>query len=352
MGLAVNDDRLCQKVGATVIGLFLAVVAFLFIAGDWHWRSGFTIKVYFAHPGSLREGADVHAGGRVIGKVQSISLVPKSVADADPKHLLHGTGGVMVTVRIEKRFRERVAKNGEFFMNSKSFLAKGYLEIGPPLEGKPWTGVIEAGDEVRGADPPQLDKVMQRSYDNLMVSARFLEDVRPEWDRFRAELTRLQATLRELAPGPVSTAKLMLSMRAAFDEAKAIRDKLRATGVTIEDLKSLRTRFSVTMTNIERSVAEVRGEIRVLTGEVTRLRARLPKGLEARFRQALAKTDQSLAKLRNIANTANELAAMIRRGEGNIGALMNDPEFSDDAKKLGKMLKSQPWRLVGRPLTK
>ncbi len=336
--------------GTTVIGVILALIAFLMLAGDLHWHSGFTINVYFEHPGGLREGADVHAGGRVIGTVKTIRLVPKGHADRDPKHLLHGTGGVVVVLRIENRFRERVAHNGQYYINSKGLLGKSYMEIGPPLNNGEWTRVIEPGDNVRGATPPKLDKVMQRSYDNLMVSAKFLAVVKPEWDKLRAELKKLSKTLDEISPGPVTVAQMFLSVKKAMADAESIQNKLKATGVTIDDLQSIRSRFSTLLANAERSVNQVRGQVRVLMGEVNRLRARIPKGLQARFKLALAKTDKSMAKLKKILATARELSAMIERGEGNIGALMNDPEFADDAKKLGKLLKSQPWRLVSRPL--
>jgi hypothetical protein len=28
---------------------------------------------------------------------------------------------------------------------------------------------------------------------------------------------------------------------------------------------------------------------------------------------------------------------------------MKDPEFPEDAKELGKILKRQPWKIIGRP---
>jgi len=306
--------------------------------------------VYFKHPGALREGAAVHAGGRVIGEIKTLRLVPKSLVAGDSNHPLHGSGGVVAVLRLEKRFRGRVPINGQYYVNSKGLLSKPYIEVGPPPSGAAWRRLVEQGDDIRGSDPLRLDLVMRRSYDNLMVSARFLATVKPEWTALRTALKKLQGTLDELAPGPITTAKMFLSVEQAIAHAKAIRNKIDATGVTVDDLRTIKSRLSVMLANAERSVADVRAELRVLSGEINRLRARIPKGLRARFQLAVKKTDQSLAKLKKIMATARELSAIIERGEGNIGALMNDPEFSDDAKKLGKMLKSHPWRLIGRPL--
>ena len=35
---------------------------------------------------------------------------------------------------------------------------------------------------------------------------------------------------------------------------------------------------------------------------------------------------------------------------GTVGALMNDKEFADDAKKLGRYIKRHPWEFLTRPL--
>ena len=40
---------------------------------------------------------------------------------------------------------------------------------------------------------------------------------------------------------------------------------------------------------------------------------------------------------------------IIARGEGTIGRIQHDPEFPEDAKELGKILKRTPWRVIGHP---
>ena len=39
----------------------------------------------------------------------------------------------------------------------------------------------------------------------------------------------------------------------------------------------------------------------------------------------------------------------IARGDGSLLKLMHDPEFPEDAKELGKILKRQPWKIINRP---
>ena len=44
---------------------------------------------------------------------------------------------------------------------------------------------------------------------------------------------------------------------------------------------------------------------------------------------------------------ARGLLAILARGEGSLARLANDPEFPEDAKELGRILKRTPWRIIG-----
>ena len=69
--------------------------------------------------------------------------------------------------------------------------------------------------------------------------------------------------------------------------------------------------------------------------------ARAEQAIDA-MRGALAQVEPLLARL-------DELGARIASGEGSLGRLMADPEFADDAKDLGKIMKRHPWRILERP---
>jgi hypothetical protein len=62
----------------------------------------------------------------------------------------------------------------------------------------------------------------------------------------------------------------------------------------------------------------------------------------AQLRAALDKIDPLLARL-------DELGERIARGEGSVGRLIGDPEFPEDAKDLGKIMKRQFWKILERP---
>jgi hypothetical protein len=59
-------------------------------------------------------------------------------------------------------------------------------------------------------------------------------------------------------------------------------------------------------------------------------------------RGALDKVDPLLAMVR-------EIIGRLERGEGSLGRLSRDPEFPEDTKELGKILKRQPWKILGKP---
>ena len=93
-------------------------------------------------------------------------------------------------------------------------------------------------------------------------------------------------------------------------------------------------RLAALSTDLDR----VRGQIEVAAPDLSR-----------KLRAAIAATDSALAKIEAVQAKVDGLLAMIDRGEGTIGKIANDPEFPEDAKDLGKLMKRAPWKIIGRP---
>jgi ABC-type transporter Mla subunit MlaD len=348
VGLAVNDDRLTTRVGGVVVLLLGIAVALMIKVDDCHLRKGTRFEVYFEHLGALREGDQVQVAGKVIGEVKNVRLIPEGMAN-DPEHLLHGSGGVAVQVRIDARYAYMVPINGAYFISSKGLFGARYIEIGAPDNGAAPERNIRDGDKVRGIDPPRMDRVLQRSYENLMSTSLFVSAVFPEAGELRKQVERMAELLKEVEPSPGSYAALASNLSALIGEARGVRDKWDRAGISADDIRRLSRRARATLSAADRAFTDLSQRFDGLRGKLRQLRAKIPKGVRKRFELALKKTDQSMAKARRIVAKLRELSAMIDRGEGNIGALANDPEFSDDAKKLGKLLKSKPWLLIGHP---
>jgi hypothetical protein len=76
----------------------------------------------------------------------------------------------------------------------------------------------------------------------------------------------------------------------------------------------------------------------------------------ARGADALAKLELAAARIRAAADRIDPLLAQVEllqqqiaRGDGSLLKLMHDPEFPEDAKELGKIMKRQPWKIMARP---
>lgn len=346
MGLAVQNEKLTRRVGAGMLGALGLAFVLVFALKGVHCRGAFHVDVYFEHAGALREGAPVIVAGTEIGEVDSIGIVPLAETDA-PDHPLHGTGGVVVRVRIEDRYQDRTLDNGEIFVGQAGIISPAYLELGPPPHGQPPGGPLHDGDVRRGVSPPLIDRVLQTSYQNLLVSKIFLAQVRPAAGELFDAVERLQGTLQTLEITPGDVARLADSWQRLGEQARAVVDKATDTGVTGDEVRALAGRARATMALTEKTFADLRARVEALTTDVDRLRGQVPAGLPERIASVRSKTIESFAKLEHIAATLGEMSAMIERGEGNIGGLTHDPEFADHAKEIGKLLKRQPWKLFG-----
>lgn len=347
MDLAVRNERLAQRVGgvALVVLGVLAVFVIVFDGCTVHRR--FRATVYFEHTGGMQEGAEVHVAGRVIGKVTAISLVP--VQKVQPGHLLYPGGGVAMTIRIEQRYSAMAPVNGQYFMAPKGLFGERYLEIGVPPGSEPRGRDLRQDDEVRGIDPPRMDRVLLRTHRNLQISRAFAKAIAPDARALGLALDELSATLAQFdgVPGGMSDART--SLGALAREAQALGRGWDSTGVSWSDISGLAERAGQSADRISREIAEIRARVQVLKAALASLGERIPDDLRARFARALNTVETFLPRVDHALAVVRELADMIARGQGTIGALLNDPEFPEQAKDLGRVLKRRPWKLIGRP---
>jgi len=349
VSLLAQDERLTRRVGAAVLAVVASAIVFVvFIYDQIEWGEHVRIDVFFRQTGGLREGAPLVVAGREIGEIESIGLSPHGAPGP-----LNGEEGVVVTVAIAKHEAARVTRGGDVFVASRGPLGARYLEIGAaPADGP---SLADDAKPLLGREPPSLDRVMHRTWENLNIAREFQEAVRPEMTELRARLAELETTLDQLSPNVVGVAGLGAEVSGLAAEARELRDvglggdggRAKLTGVIGES----RATFARA-----RLVLDALGtKARALSANTDALRARLgergPAAIAAvelaieRIRAAIDKVDPLLAKV-------DELNARIARGEGSLGKLMKDPEFPEDAKALGKILKRQPWKVMQRPADK
>ena len=334
----IPDERLATRVGAIALVLFgSAILFFVFVYGRIEWGSHVRIRVYMHQTGGLREGAPIVVAGRTIGKVEAIALSPRGAHTP-----LAGDEGVAITVALDARAAATVVRGGDVFVASRGALSERYLELGPAPEPGP---AYAEGDEVLGRDPPSLDRVLQRTWDNLTATAKFADELRPEMTALRARLDQLIGDARGLAPDIPDVAPLVDQAKRAYETGlggdagvSRSRDLIAHARTAVAAMQTTLDRLQARVDTLRAAIAKARGT----------LDARLPPILDS-IQLAIDRGKAAAAKIDPLLAQVDDIVDRIARGEGTIGKLANDPEFPEDAKELGKILKRQPWRIIGHP---
>jgi len=351
VSLRASDSKLTTRVGAAaIVVLLLAVGYLLFLRGRLFLGPAVHVGVYFEHVGSLKEGAPVIVAGRQVGKVETIRLV--SAKSDEAAQLLGGAAGAVAQIRIDASLRGMVPYNGAFFVSSKGLLAERYLEVGPPPDGAEVERLVADGDRVRGADPASMDRVLQNMWTNLTIARKFLEEVGPEARALFGRLGLLSYTLDDVLPPRAELDAMLDRGRALADQATTTFDLLESGAARPEDVLALADRAQRTMADITKATAIIRARLDALGASFDRVRGQIEAarpGLEKKIREALASVDTAMAKMESLSAKVADLMGIIARGEGSLMRIQRDPEFPEDAKELGKILKRTPWRVVGHP---
>jgi phospholipid/cholesterol/gamma-HCH transport system substrate-binding protein len=337
MSLFSGEERRAEVTGAIVLVVVAAAVVFaIFFAGRIRVGRHVRARVQFDQVAGLGEGADVMVAGRKVGVVEGITLVPHG-ADAN--------------VRIYESKRDMVPVNGDFFVSSRGVLSERFLEVGPPRDGSAPGRPIADGDVVQGSSPPSLDRAIQHTWENLERARTFAEAVGPEAHDLAAQIGALTATLGELDPGPEGWNGLAQQWSDAFAQARTAWASIAQAGADPAHVVALADSVAQTTAVARRTLALVRGRASQLADDLARISSHggeASAGL-ARLQQALADFDATSAKLDHMLATAQAMAEAFARGEGSLAKLSSDPEFPEDAKELGRILKNQPWRIIGHP---
>jgi ABC-type transporter Mla subunit MlaD len=348
VSLLAQDERLARRVGAVAVLVLGATIACLvFLLDRIELGSPIRIRIVFHRIAGLRDHAALVVAGQPVGRIEAIVPLPHGTGG-----LLSGEVGVAVTVAVDGDSAWKVPAAAEIFVASRGPLSDRYLEVAPP-HGDPGPAIRD-GQELRGIDPPSLDNILQHTWTNITTFKLFVETVKPELQALRRQLDELRAQLDQLAPGAGGASA---GVEALSTEARALLAGARHTYDTALGGDPGLDSMLAMARDARAAVAQIRAAIDVLGPRATALTANLARvrgdlaaadpiahaeQAIAQIRTALDKIDPLLAKL-------DELGDRIARGEGSLGRLMQDPEFPEDAKDLGKIMKRQPWKIIARP---
>ncbi|MEM9489729.1 MAG: SPFH domain-containing protein, partial [Myxococcota bacterium] len=181
------------------------------------------------------------------------------------------------------------------------------------------------------------------------VQAEFYVRVQPTVEAIAdAAQTLGQRTMRPQDLKELVEGKFVDALRAVAAETEALGATWAELGLNGGDLTALAARGQRTAERAAAVLGELRGQLAIVRGQLVQVGDRVAQpALRQRLSAALSRAEDALARAEGIAATAADLADMLRRGEGTVGRLLTDPEFPEDAKQLGRIIKRQPWRLIG-----
>ena len=330
--------------------MLVAVIAFfVFVFGRIDWGKRTRVHVYFHDVGPLHEGAPFVVAGQAIGKVEAITLAPHA-----PQ--LAGGDGVAVTVSLEARAAARLDPAGDVFIASKGMLSDRYLELGPgPHE--PTTVGLRDGEDLVGRDPPSLDRVLERTWNNLQDLGGFIADIKPELDALRTQLAALggqfDPSSPSALPGVAELAPLFLEIAELRESVHTLRETGLGGDAGMARLSLVLDHASRVVGQARLAIAKLETGTAALRGHLDAVRARLDahgQGIVATAELAIDRVHADLAKVDPLLATLQAIQQSLARGEGSLMKLANDPEFPEDAKELGKVLKRHPWRILEHPV--
>ena len=345
MSLLAQDERLTRRVGTVALALIAAAIAFfVFLKDRIEIGSRTRIKVYFHHSAGLMEKAPLIVGGVAIGHIETIESVGRG-----GNNPLKGDVGMRAVITIDGDHAWKVRADAVVFVSSRGPLSGKYLEISPPKRGGEPAPEIAEGAELLGIDPPTLDNVLNRSWRNMTNFRAFAESVGPEMTALRGEIAKLRATLASITL-PNGALGLYVEGKALAAEAEKLYKVGLGGEFGLAAFRSMVASARTTLAQVRVALDKVQPLAAKLDADVTRIRGSVaahdPIGrVEATIAKARAVLDQVEPLLAKV----DDINQRIARGEGSLGLLMKDPEFPEDAKELGKILKRQPWKVIAKP---
>jgi phospholipid/cholesterol/gamma-HCH transport system substrate-binding protein len=328
------------KVGLLILAGVAVFAGFLFVLGNFSFRSGHTFHVDYEFSGNIQPGAPVKVSGIVVGRVEEVAFLGGRM---DPRT------GRRVQVRlaawVEERVADTIRQDAEFFVSTAGLLGEQYLEIVPGDDyARP---PLDDGAVVRGVDPPRTDLIMARLYVVLdQVSTvlnedrDFISDLLRNGAGVLGELNRLAGENR------AELGQLIRSGSALATQAAGTLERIdRGLGDPEVIGRALRHADGL-MVTADRAIAGLAPPAGALLGDAVRVSRAIT---DDRIERAIKVADgavEATGKAGRFIDNVNGLVADLRSGKGTAGALLVREELYADLREMILDLKRNPWKLV------
>ncbi len=328
------------------------LVTFLLLLGDFSLQS--TIKQYadFAFSGGVQVGAPVKMSGIKIGRVSALDLLTD---DSSPKPAL-STGAlgqlakplVRATLSINEEAAHLFTKTTRLAVGTEGLIGEPYLELMPGAEGDP---VIPEGTATRGVDAVKLHVMFVQAAAVLQAVGGF---VGVEDDLGLDEVGKAAASLLTTLNHLVGDRKDILS-KGLGDLAMSAGD-LRSILQEVKGLVGVGNPLDKALVDGQASIAMVRQELPSLMkmvkkslSSVEALSGKANAAISEEIVQEMVNSLRETTKqVEQLTQDVQSMVMTMRRGEGTVGGLVNDPQIYDDVKELMRDLKRNPWKVLWR----
>ncbi len=340
--MSVSERALEIKVGLFILLAAAILVGFAVVIGNLSFGRTWQIHVEYGFAGSLHSGAPVRVSGVRIGRVSRVDLIEEQRRDSKGLPLL-----VRVTLELDEKARGLLREDTSFHVGTAGVLGESYIDAVTGLMHDP---PLEPGAIVRGVDPPRTDLLMARAYVVLESISEIIDDGKSTRD-FLLTLMRLATAADELIQeSPERLPVLLERMASAIDDLAALSAAARGQ-LEGGDL-------AVAISHGRASAAELRRELPEILAALRRASDNLDsagsvlagideKDLE-KVRETLARYEAAAMSLEGLARDAQGLLERLERGEGTLGALIQDDQVYEDLTELLRDLKANPWKLLRR----
>ncbi|MBW2038627.1 MAG: MCE family protein [Deltaproteobacteria bacterium] len=278
------------KVGAFVVIILVlfAVVIFAIGSHQRYFQSQYTLWACFSNIKGLVVGAPVRLAGLTVGRVSAIYFA----GDIEEKT-------IKVEMKINKGIQERIREDSIATIQTMGLLGDKYVEI---TLGSPENKVLSGRARIKSVDPIDLFAYVAKTEAVIDVINTILVDIKEISTQVRSGKGFLHAVLYDPAGG------------------KLVRN-LSVASASLDDL-----------------IKELSDTSRSLSTIVSKEGGDLVKDLS----MASSSLDDLMKELSSVAQSLNNIVKKVERGEGSLGAIINDPSVYEDLKViLGGAKRSQ-----------
>lgn len=336
----MNDERLNTLVGLILLPLLaLALVAVLW-AGQRPLRPTITLIAEFDRVGQLQVGAKVMVANRVVGRVTGIGFRERRLQGETTRR-------VQVHFYVERRYANQLYANSTAYVSSISLIGERHLELDAPEEQA--SRPIRPGDVLAGNSPAHFDRLFNLGYESLVATSALSDEVSPHWRKLRSRFDGVERSVKALGAHRERVTSLgdraeslLKEVRQTYRELQAATDDFRA----FDALGRRLDRFGQhAKAGADPLVADMKRLIDRLEDLVRVLRKRVPAAIDV----IQARSDSITLRFRQVERWLALVERALSRGEGTIGAFLQEKELFDDFKVSGKIIRQEIWRTIARP---